>query len=156
MPSSNRLNTDETFKLQKELVTTKIIPALLKVIDPVTYPIGEGVLYEMIHQRHRHQREEMLRKKKGSSEQAKEKNAYHSPEESEEDPDDSTDNNRITVKDLRWRSDSTNSGYNETMRKCKIDKTNEINDNNTIAPESPNEEEQRENNSETDGNGTSR
>ncbi|RGB27738.1 hypothetical protein C1646_768716 [Rhizophagus diaphanus] len=28
-------------------------------------------------------------------------NAYYSPEESEEDPDDSTDNNRITVKDLR-------------------------------------------------------
>jgi ADP-glucose pyrophosphorylase len=42
------------------------------------------------------------------------------------------------------------------MRKCIIDKTNEINDNNMIALESPNEEEQRENNSETDGNGTSR
>jgi hypothetical protein len=52
----------------------------------------------------------------------------------------------------RW----TKSGYNGTMRKCIIDKTSEINDNNTIAPESPNEEEQRENNSETDENGTSR
>jgi hypothetical protein len=72
MPSSNRLSTDKTFKSQKELVTTKIIPALLKVIDLITYPIGEDVLYEMIHQRHRHQREEMLRKKKGSSEQTKE------------------------------------------------------------------------------------
>ena len=45
-------------------MTTKIIPALLKVIDPETYPIGEGILYEMIHQHHRHQREEALRKRR--------------------------------------------------------------------------------------------
>ena len=48
----------------RNIVTTKIIPALLKVIDPETYPIGEGILYEMIHQRHRHQREEVLRKRR--------------------------------------------------------------------------------------------
>ena len=52
----------ETFESQKQIVTTKIIPALLKVIDPETYPIGEGILYEMIHQYHHHQREETLKK----------------------------------------------------------------------------------------------
>lgn len=31
-------------------------------------------------------------------------NAYHSPEESEEDPDSS--NNRIVIRDLKWRSSS--------------------------------------------------
>jgi len=64
MPENSKLNVDETFESQKEIVTTKIISALLKVIDPETYPIGEGILYEMIHQRHRHQREEALRKTK--------------------------------------------------------------------------------------------
>ena len=58
-------------------MTTKIIPALLKVIDPETYPIGEGILYEMIHQRHRHQREETLRKNKAEPEQAKESTRRH-------------------------------------------------------------------------------
>jgi nickel-dependent lactate racemase len=77
MPESGRLNVNETFDSQKGLVTAKIIPALLKELDPATYPIGEGVLYEIIHQRHRHQREEMLRKKKGESNQAKESIRRH-------------------------------------------------------------------------------
>ena len=77
MPANNRLNINETFESQKELVTTKIIPALLKVIDPTTYPINEGVLYEMIHQRHRHQREETIKKNKPESEQAKESTRRH-------------------------------------------------------------------------------
>ena len=72
MLESGRLNVNENFNSQKGLVTAKIIPALLKELDPATYPIGEGVLYEIIHQRHRHQREEMLRKQKGASNQAKE------------------------------------------------------------------------------------
>jgi hypothetical protein len=77
MPANNRLNINETFESQKELITTKIIPALFKVLDPVMYPIDEGVLYEIIHQRHRHQREEMIRKNKAESEQAKESKRRH-------------------------------------------------------------------------------
>jgi hypothetical protein len=72
MPESCQLDVNETFNSQKGLVMAKIILALLKELDPATYPIGEGVLYEIIHQRHCHQREEMLRKKKGASNQAKE------------------------------------------------------------------------------------
>ena len=49
MPESCQLNVNETFDSQKGLVTTKIIPALLKLLDPATFPIGEGVLYEIIH-----------------------------------------------------------------------------------------------------------
>jgi hypothetical protein len=77
MPESGQLNINETFDSQKGLVTAKIIPALLKELDLATYPIGEGVLYEIIHQRHHHQREEMLRKKKGESNQAKESIRRH-------------------------------------------------------------------------------
>ena len=77
MPENSKLNVDETFKSQKQIVTTKIIPALLKVIDPETYPIGEGILYEMIHQCHRHQREEALRKMKTTDAQTKESMRRH-------------------------------------------------------------------------------
>ena len=77
MPENSKLNVDETFESQKQIVTTKIIPALLKVIDPETYPIGEGILYEMIHQRHCHQREEALRKTKTTDAQTKESMHRH-------------------------------------------------------------------------------
>ena len=77
MPENSKFNVNEMFESQKEIVTTKIIPALLKVIDPETYPIGEGILYEMIHQRHRHQREEALRKTKTTDAQTKESMRRH-------------------------------------------------------------------------------
>lgn len=77
MPESSQLNIDETFESQKDMVTKTIIPALFKVLDTNKYPISENVLYEMIHQRHRHQREESLNKKKDESEQAKEVKRKH-------------------------------------------------------------------------------
>ena len=77
MPKNSKLNVDKMFELQKQIVTTKIIPALLKVIDPETYPIGEGILYEMIYQRHCHQREEALRKTKTTDAQTKESMCRH-------------------------------------------------------------------------------
>lgn len=77
MPATSRLDVNETFEAQKELVTKTIIPALMKVLDPKTYPIGEGVLYEMIHQRHRYQREEALRNQKAQSVQTKENIRRH-------------------------------------------------------------------------------
>ncbi len=77
MPTESQLDVNETFEAQRNLVIEKIIPDLLDVLDLRSYPIGEGVLYEMIHQRHRHQREEMLRMKKDPSEQAKENIRRH-------------------------------------------------------------------------------
>ena len=71
MPESCQLNVNETFDSQKGLVTTKTILALLKALDPAIFPIGKGVLYEIIHQRYHHQREEMLRKKKKAFDQTK-------------------------------------------------------------------------------------
>jgi len=50
MPESCQLDVNETFDSQKGLVTTKIIPALLKVLDSAIFLIGKGVLYEIIHQ----------------------------------------------------------------------------------------------------------
>ena len=41
MPEKAHLDVSETFESQKALVTTLIIPSLFKVLDPVTYLIGE-------------------------------------------------------------------------------------------------------------------
>ncbi|CAG8622312.1 263_t:CDS:2 [Funneliformis caledonium] len=41
MPENNQLDINETFESQKRLVMTSIIPALLKVLDPEMYLIGE-------------------------------------------------------------------------------------------------------------------
>ena len=77
MPSNKQLDVNETFESQKELVVKTIIPTLFKVLNPETYQVGEAVLYELIHQRHRHQREELLRKKKETYEQTKELKRRH-------------------------------------------------------------------------------
>ena len=72
MLPKSKLNINNTFESQKDIVTKTIIPTLFKVLDPERYPVGENVLYELIHQRHRHQREELLRKKKNESVQIQE------------------------------------------------------------------------------------
>jgi hypothetical protein len=77
MPNRNQLDVNCTFESQKEMVTKTIIPALFKVLDPERFPVGESVLYEMIHQNHRHKREEILRKKKNTTAQTKEITRQH-------------------------------------------------------------------------------
>lgn len=75
MPANVQLDINETFESQKKMVTQTIIPALFKVLDQPL--IGEGVLYEILHQRHRHQREELMMKQKDNTEQVKEKMRRH-------------------------------------------------------------------------------
>ena len=68
MPLNSQLNINITFELQKDVVTKTIILALFKVLDTKAYPISENVLYKMIHQHHRHQREDLLNKNKAEHE----------------------------------------------------------------------------------------
>src|SRR6266498_4454498 len=68
MPKEVQLDIKKTFEEQKDQVTRTIIPTLMKTLDLVTYPIGEGVIYEMIHMRHHHQRENDRNKKKSETE----------------------------------------------------------------------------------------
>ena len=57
MPPENRLDLNKTFEAQKDLVKGVIIPAAKASIDLDTFPIVDGILYKMLHERHRHQRE---------------------------------------------------------------------------------------------------
>jgi hypothetical protein len=49
----------------------------MKTLDLVTYPIGEGVIYEMIHQRHRHKRDNLRVKNKSENDIKKEIGQKH-------------------------------------------------------------------------------
>ncbi|GES94282.1 zinc finger protein 318 isoform X1 [Rhizophagus clarus] len=131
IPLNSQLNINITFKLQKDLVTKMIIPVLFKVLDTKAYPISENMLYEIIHQRHRHQREDLLNKNKAEYEQTKEirrkhansrrselkkseinpivmENVYYSPKESEVDPNGDSNETCIIIQDIEWRSDCVN------------------------------------------------
>ena len=72
-----QLNLEQTFEFQKDLVIKTIIPNLMKTLDLDTYPIGEGVVYEMIHQRHRHQRDNLRNKNKSENEKKRETERKH-------------------------------------------------------------------------------
>jgi hypothetical protein len=77
MPEDVQLDIEQTFELQKDKVIKSIIPALMKTLDLVTYPICEGVIYEMIHRRHRHQRENIRNKRKSEIERKREAARKH-------------------------------------------------------------------------------
>ena len=57
MTDKIRLDLSKTFEEQKDLVNRTIIPNVMKSIDLNTFPIVDDILYNMIHERHRHQRE---------------------------------------------------------------------------------------------------
>jgi len=77
MPEENQLNIERTFENQKELVIKMIVLNLMKTLNLDTYPIEEGVVYEMIHQRHRHQRDDLRIKNKSENEKKKETERKH-------------------------------------------------------------------------------
>ena len=77
MPKEVQLDVEKTFEDQKDRLTKHIMPTLMKTLDLVTYPIGEGVIYEMIHRRHRHQRENDRNKKKSETEKKREMERKH-------------------------------------------------------------------------------
>jgi len=77
MPKEAQLDVEKTFEDQKDHVIKNIMPTLMKTLDLVTYPIGEGVIYEMIHTRHRHQRENDRNKKKSETEKKREAERKH-------------------------------------------------------------------------------
>ena len=77
MPPENQLEPNLTFEAQKDLITNMIVSGLMKVIDLDTYSIGKGVIYEMVHCRHRHQWDNDRNKKKSEIERKREAERKH-------------------------------------------------------------------------------
>jgi hypothetical protein len=77
MPDDSQLDVEKTFESQKDLVVKTIMPNLMRTLDPDTYPIGEGVVYEMLHQRHRHQRDVLRNARKPENDRKREAERKH-------------------------------------------------------------------------------
>jgi hypothetical protein len=67
MASEDHLQLDQTFEAQRDLVNRKIVPTVMESLDSITYPVAETIIYEMIHNRHKHQREDHLIKQRSST-----------------------------------------------------------------------------------------
>ncbi|PKY61398.1 hypothetical protein RhiirA4_522086 [Rhizophagus irregularis] len=77
IPAESRLNLDNTFESQRNLVNGTIVPTVMNALDSDTFPVTEGVIYDIIHIRHKHQREEHLKKSRNEEyqdEQTRRKN----------------------------------------------------------------------------------
>ena len=77
MPNENQLHLDQTFESQRNLITNTIVPDVMKALDKNMFSISEGIVYEMIHNRHKHQREEYLKKQQSSANQDKQNRRKH-------------------------------------------------------------------------------
>jgi hypothetical protein len=58
MLTESHLKLEQTFKAQYELVNKVIILTIMEALDLKMYPVGETVIYDMLHVRHKHQHEE--------------------------------------------------------------------------------------------------
>ena len=59
-----KLDLNKTFESQRESVNRLIIPIIQKSIDRNIFPVDDGIIRHIIHERHRHQREELLNRAK--------------------------------------------------------------------------------------------
>jgi hypothetical protein len=69
MPNETRLDLEQTFDAQKNIVNNNIVPTVMETLDLETFPVSEGIVYEIIHNCHKHQREEHLLKQKSEESQ---------------------------------------------------------------------------------------
>jgi hypothetical protein len=68
---------NKTFEEQRNLVNSTIVPTVMKTLDQETFPIVDGVVYDIFHSRHRHQREEFLKKNRSDEFKDKQNRRRH-------------------------------------------------------------------------------
>ena len=64
MPAEDQLHLEETFEVQRDLVNRTIVLTVMESLDSIMYPVAETIIYDMIHNRHKHRREEHLIKQR--------------------------------------------------------------------------------------------
>ena len=60
MSEDSQLNIKQTFESQRNLVNGTLIPTVQLNLNQSTFPVDDGIIYDIIHARHRHQRESYL------------------------------------------------------------------------------------------------
>jgi len=56
-----------TFVQQRDLVNTVIVPTIMGQINIEVFPIVDGIIYDMIHNLHRHRREEFRKESRSAT-----------------------------------------------------------------------------------------
>jgi hypothetical protein len=77
LPEEKKLNIGKTFRSQQKLVHNNIIPVIQKSINKKIFPVTDGVIKHVVHERHRHQREELLNNQRSTSWKNIEKRRKH-------------------------------------------------------------------------------
>ena len=77
MLTDSHLELDQTFEAQHNLVNKVIVPTIMEALDSKLFPVGETVIYDMLHSRHKHQREEYLKKRQSEEFQDKQARRKH-------------------------------------------------------------------------------
>ena len=69
---------EQTFDDQKHLVNNTIVPTVMEALDAEVFQVTEAIVYEIIHNRHKHQREEYLKKQQSDKIQDEQNRRKHS------------------------------------------------------------------------------
>ena len=65
LPEDKKLDISRTFESQRESVNSHIIPIIQKSINKKIFPVVDGIIKHIIHERHRHQRKKPLTAREG-------------------------------------------------------------------------------------------
>jgi hypothetical protein len=77
LPENKKLDISRTFEDQRVTVDKYIIPFIQKTINKKTFPVVDGVIKHIVHERHRHQREKFLNMNKSEDWNDNEKRRKH-------------------------------------------------------------------------------
>jgi hypothetical protein len=77
LPEEKKLNIGKTFRSQQKLVHNNIIPVIQKSINKKIFPMTNGIIKYVVHERHRYQREELLNNQRSTSWKNIEKRKKH-------------------------------------------------------------------------------
>ncbi|CAG8799368.1 1263_t:CDS:2, partial [Dentiscutata erythropus] len=59
-----QLKLQETFEDQRDLVKISILPRITNALDKTTFPVVDGIIYKILYQLHRHQRDKFITEQK--------------------------------------------------------------------------------------------
>ena len=65
LPDNQRLDITQTYESQKKIVNNYIVLIVQKSINKKAFPVSDGIIKHIIHERHRHQRENNNNKRHG-------------------------------------------------------------------------------------------
>src|ERR1700743_2030027 len=76
-PEEKKLKLNKTFESQRKYINGHIIPIIQKSINKNIFQVDDGIIRHIIHERHRHQREELLNRTRSTDWNDKEKRRKH-------------------------------------------------------------------------------